>query len=82
MANLASDSLLSTNELFELLNRLSSVKPVSVAELCAQTSSNRGRHLLLSILWLAKVGLVHLDNRREFESDSLALGSELEELSA
>ena len=59
MANIASRSLLSTKELFAILD-LIPTSGISVQELCKQTPIQRGRQLLLSILWLAKMGLVHL----------------------
>lgn len=71
MANMASNSLLGTNDLFKLLERFSPNHPVSVAELCAETPSSQGRQLLLSVLWLAKMGLVHLDGKYEFRFEDL-----------
>ncbi|HEY9683939.1 MAG TPA: glycosyltransferase family 4 protein [Oculatellaceae cyanobacterium] len=69
MANIASGSLLDTNELFELLDKITT-NGISVDQLCSKTPAARGRHLLLSILWLAKMGLIHLNQSSSTESTS------------
>jgi starch synthase len=60
MGNIASASLLTTNELFAVIEAIPE-DGIRVQDLCSRTPAQRGKHLLLSILWLSKMGLLHFE---------------------